>query len=141
MKTVFNSTKNSFLKLEHHQEIKNIIEGELQGRQEDRLARFSDAEAKILEKLLDLTKPSESTKQSNDLFNIHRTYLKTFKSLKIYDLNQDIKGTLKIYTSLKTCPSCNNAYVLFNALRPNIKLEIYTLNKNLKSEIYKKTYE
>ncbi|WP_158998374.1 hypothetical protein [Pigmentibacter ruber] len=132
---LFNKTLEPYKFAYHNSnKVKNIHEGKAENGNQ---TRFSDAEAKILEKLLDLTSPTQQTRKTNDLFNQHRNYLAKFKSLKLYDLNQDIRGTLKIYTSLETCPSCNNAYVLFDALRPNIKLEIYTLNKELQMEIYK----
>ncbi|MGY3805201.1 hypothetical protein ACWNT8_14145 [Pigmentibacter ruber] len=137
MIATFNKTLNTFSLLDHKVEVQNIHEGHAENGNQ---TRYSDAEAKILEKLLELTPPSQKTRTTNNILNEHRNYLAKFKSLKLYDLNQDIRGTLKIYTSLETCPSCNNAYVLFDALRPNIKLEIYTLNKELQMEIYKNNY-
>lgn len=137
MIATFNKTLNTFSLLDHKVEVQNIHEGHAENGNQ---TRYSDAEAKILEKLLELTPPSQKTRTTNDILNEHRNYLAKFKSLKLYDLNQDIRGTLKIYTSLETCPSCNNAYVLFDALRPNIKLEIYTLNKELQIEVYKNNY-
>nr|BFD31544.1 hypothetical protein GTC16762_11620 [Pigmentibacter ruber] len=137
MIAIFNKTLNTFSLLDHKVEVKNIHEGHAENGNQ---TRYSDAEAKILEKLLELTPPSQKTRTTNNILNEHRNYLAKFKSLKLYDLNQDIRGTLKIYTSLETCPSCNNAYVLFDALRPNIKLEIYTLNKELQMKIYKNNY-
>ncbi|APJ04047.1 hypothetical protein [Silvanigrella aquatica] len=119
--------------------------------------RSSDAEAKILEELLNLTipNPEDITYLINERFFITKNDpdrrsttqrakyffdLDNFKSLNYYNLNQDIEGTLNIYTSLDTCASCKNAYSLFKILRPKIDLNIYTLNKDLQTFIYKNDF-
>lgn len=115
--------------------------------------RNSDSEALILEEVLKLTSPSKLTQNNNKFYStlynklskfsnfnkilpIEIKNIKKFKSLKINDLNQHASGTLKLYTSYETCPSCKNAYILFSALRPNIKIEITTLSNELRNYIY-----
>lgn len=108
--------------------------------------RDSDSEALILEKILTLTKPKEKTQLNNMLYaflsnaNIYHhkeiNDIKEIKTLNIQDLNQEVSGTLKIYTSFQTCPSCKNIYVLFSILRPNIKLEITTASNEIREYIY-----
>ncbi|KAB8039631.1 hypothetical protein GCL60_05060 [Silvanigrella paludirubra] len=115
--------------------------------------RKSDAEALILEEVLKLTSPSKNTENNNNFYSLlydkfHETWnlgkkfpidiqnIKKFKSLKTSDLNQYASGTLKLYTSYETCPSCKNAYILFSALRPNIKIEITTVSNELRNYLY-----
>jgi len=154
-------TEYNKLKLKHQKSIEHEIEIayiNTKGEKEiGKSPRASDAEAKILEELLNLTipNPNDRTGWFNERFNQTRDEpnrrsttqrakhffdLDNFKSLNYYNLNQDIEGTLNIYTSLDTCTSCKNAYSLFKILRPKIDLNIYTLNKDLQTFIYKNDF-
>ncbi len=153
-------TEYNELKLKHQKSIEHEIERayiNTKGEKEiGNSPRASDAEAKILEELLNLTIPNpKDTGWFNERFNQTRDNpnrrsttqrakhffdLDNFKSLNYYNLNQDIEGTLNIYTSLDTCASCKNAYSLFKLLRPKIDLNIYTLNKDLQTFIYKNNF-
>ena len=115
--------------------------------------RDSDSEALILERVLTLTSPNQTTQAFNNFYstlydslhsywNLDKKFpkdivnIKLYKSLNVNDLNQHAVGTLKLYTSYETCPSCKNAYLLFSALRPNIKLEITTVSNELRNYLY-----
>lgn len=125
--------------INHEDKLLDIIYGMSNSLTDNHPTRYSDAEAKILEKVLDLT-PVNNEQVNKDELDRQLKYLKIFEPLNPKDLSYNTRGTLKIYTSLETCPSCKNAYILFSVLRPNIKLEIYTLNKELQRKVYKEKY-
>lgn len=118
----------------------------------------SDSEVLILEKVLDLTEPDNNTQAKNieeankheiAIANNHSTQytpieilnLRLNKHLNVKDLNQNIYGNLKIYTSYETCLSCQNAFILFSLLRPNIKLEITVVSNEIRNYIYRTNFD
>lgn len=78
------------------------------GLAEPKNSRFSDSEAKILESFLDQTK----------------------------ETGTQTTGGLKIFTSMRACASCQNAYKYFSKLRPNVNLEVFTLSDPDKENLY-----